>query len=123
MGRFGWRDNKLTAKNLNVELDIQRSSQTLTAGATVAINAKNGRVATLTPAENETITISNVGAVGDTFTLKILTSGTTAYTLTFSTGFNITGTLATGTTTAKIFVIRFVSDGTNYMESSRTTAM
>jgi len=51
------------------------------------------------------------------------TSGTTSYTMTFGTGFKTTGTLATGTVTAKTFVLNFISDGTSLIETSRTTAM
>jgi hypothetical protein len=53
----------------------------------------------------------------------ILTSGTTSFTITFGTGFKPVGTLATGTTAARIFAISFISDGTNLYETGRTAAM
>jgi hypothetical protein len=53
----------------------------------------------------------------------IVTSGTTSFTITFGSGFKTTGTLATGTVTARTFTINFVSDGTNMIEMSRTVAM
>jgi hypothetical protein len=53
----------------------------------------------------------------------ILTNGTTSYTITFGTGFKPTGTLATGTSSARIFVVNFISDGTNLYEAGRTAAM
>lgn len=79
---------------------------------------------TLTPAENETIAGVTTGAIpGKRYGLKVLTSGTTSYTLTFGANFKSTGTLATGTTDAKTFMVEFVFDGTNFVEVSRTTAM
>jgi hypothetical protein len=79
---------------------------------------------TLTPGESETINAVTTGAIpGRTYYLVITTSGTTSMTLTFGTNFKTTGTLATGTTTAKKFVINFIFDGTTFNEVSRTTAM
>ena len=45
------------------------------------------------------------------------------FTITFGCGLKSTGTLATGTTTARIFAISFISDGTNLYETGRTIAM
>ena len=53
----------------------------------------------------------------------ILTSGTTSWTITFGAGFKPTATLATGIVSARVFVIEWLSDGTNLYESSRTIAM
>lgn len=94
----------------------------LTAGSTVAVNFNTASVFTLTPAETETITASG-GTPGAKACIVITTSGTNSYTLTFSTGFKVTGTLATGTVSAKVFVIEFVYDGTNWNEVARTSAM
>lgn len=98
----------------------------LTAGTTVSIDPTllgivNG-VFTLTPAQNETINAASVVA-GMRMALVITTSGTSSFTLTFSTNFKTTGTLATGTVSAKVFVIDFICDGTNWNEVARTTAM
>lgn len=97
----------------------------LTAGATVAFAPDaTTTLYTLTPGETETINGTTTNAVrGRLYTIRVLTSGTTSYTLTFSTNFKVTGTLATGTVTAKVFTIHFVFDGTNFVELSRTTAM
>lgn len=76
----------------------------------------------LTPNSTRTVT-TNVPRAGEQRTLIILTSGTTSYTMTFGTGFKTTGTLATGATSARRFVINFVSDGTYLIEMSRTTAI
>jgi len=101
------------------------SKSVLTPGSTVSFApASSVSCYTLTPAQAETINAVTTGAVaGRTYTLVVTTSGTSSYTLTFSTNFKTTGTLATGTTSAKVFVITFIFDGTNFNEVSRTTAM
>jgi hypothetical protein len=53
----------------------------------------------------------------------ILTSGASSFTITFGSGFKPTATLATGTTTARVFAVSFISDGTNLYETGRTVAM
>jgi hypothetical protein len=71
---------------------------------------------------NRTLT-TTVPAAGNTRVVLILTSGTSSFTITFGSGFKPTGTLATGTTTARVFAISFISDGTNLYETARTVAM
>lgn len=88
----------------------------------VALAFNTNDVAKVTPTANRTYT-TTVPTAGQRKTLIVLTSGTSSYTLTFGTGFKTTGTLATGTVTAKVFVVNFVSDGTSLIETSRTTAM
>lgn len=94
----------------------------LTPGATVAIDATLGDFFTLTPGEDETLNVTG-GIQGQRLFLEVITSGTTSRTLTFGTNFKSTGTLATGTTTAKTFIVAFLHDGTNFVETSRTAAM
>lgn len=95
----------------------------LTPGATVALDASQGSLFTLTPGQTCTINATNPVA-GHEIALAITTSGTTSYTLTFGSGFKTTGTLATGAVSARTFVIRFVCfDGATYVESGRTAAM
>jgi hypothetical protein len=94
----------------------------LAPGATVSLDLSTGSVFTLTPAQNETINITNATA-GQEFTIAILTSGTSSYTLTFGTNFKSTGTLSTGSVDAKWFDVSFVcTSTTNCIERSRTTA-
>jgi hypothetical protein len=93
----------------------------LTTGATAMALAANINVR-VTPNANATYT-STVPAAGITATIMILTSGVSSYTITFGSGFRTTGTLATGTTTARYFMLSFISDGTVLVETSRTTAM
>jgi hypothetical protein len=94
----------------------------LTPSAAITMNLDLGSAFTLTPDQSCAITPSG-GISGQTYHLIITTSGTSSYTITFSSPFKVTGTLATGTTTAKVFVVTFVYDGTNVAECSRTTAM
>jgi hypothetical protein len=92
------------------------------ANGTTAMAFGSDNVARVTPNATATFT-STVPAAGAICVLSILTSGTTSYTITFGTGFKSTGTLATGTVSARYFNITFVSDGTSLIEMSRTTAI
>lgn len=76
----------------------------------------------LTVTANRTLT-TTVPVAGRTCVVLILTSGVTSFTITFGTGFKPTGTLATGTVTARVFALSFISDGTNLYETGRTIAM
>ena len=93
----------------------------LTTGATAMALGTNTSVK-VTPNANATYT-TTVPAAGELRTLIVLTSGTTSRTITFGTGFKSKGTLATGTTAARVFVFIWVSDGVNLYEASRTTAI
>lgn len=63
------------------------------------------------------------GTIGQQCTFVVTTSGTTAYTLTWSNNFKPAGTLSTGTTSGKVFSISFIYDGNVWVETSRTAAM
>lgn len=76
----------------------------------------------LTPNSTRTLT-TTIPAAGERRTLIILTSGTTSYTLTFGSGFSDAGTLATGTTSNRYFVLEYVSNGTHLIETRRTAAI
>lgn len=79
---------------------------------------------TLTPTGACTLSVQGTGMPGQEFTLFVTTSGTTSRTLTFSTGFKATGTLATGSVSGKCFAVTFrTPDGTTWWEVSRTAAM
>jgi hypothetical protein len=92
------------------------------ANGTTAMALGTNTVVKVTPTATATFT-TTVAAAGSRASVIIVTSGTTSYTITFGTGFQTTGTLATGTTTARTFVIEFISDGTTMIEASRTVAM
>lgn len=79
---------------------------------------------TYTPTESSTITATNIQP-NQLVTILFLTSGTNSYTMTFGTGMHSTGTLASGVTSARYFVVQFKGNaaGTALFEQSRTTAM
>lgn len=99
------------------------ASTTLTSATTIALDATANTTFKLTPAHTATVNAAAVLAAGRVIDLIVTTSGTTSYTLTFGTNLKSTGTLATGTTDAKKFVVRFISDGVEWIETSRTAAL
>jgi len=92
------------------------------AGAGTACDYLYNRYVTHTPTGSHTLT-TTVPRAGELRTLKILTSGVNTYTMTFGGGFKTTGTLATGSTSSRIFIVSFISDGTNLIETARTVAI
>lgn len=113
-------------QTLSIPSSITNAPFALTAASTVNIDpAVVGQlgVLTLTPGQAETINAPSPVVPNQRLVLVITTSGTTSFTLTFGTNFKSTGTLATGTVSGKVFVIEFISDGVNYNEVARTTAM
>ena len=97
------------------------TTQALGASGTVAVTPSS-TILTSTPTNNVTYNFA-AGAVGAEVWLIVTTSGTSSYTITFGTGTKTTGTLATGTSSGKVFVVNLLSDGTTWYEVSRTTAM
>ena len=75
---------------------------------------------TVTAARTLTTTVPPAGT---RCAVVVLTSGTTSRVITFGTGFKAVTTLATGTTSGRVFVVNFISDGTNLYEAGRTAAM
>jgi len=75
---------------------------------------------TVTAARTLTTTVP---AAGVRCSVTVVTSGTSSFVITFGSGFKPVGTLATGTVTARAFVIYFMSNGTNLREEGRTAAM
>lgn len=121
-GSVNWDDASLLGSSIASFKRIAQTVVPVTSASTIALDTTLGGIFTLTPAHTATINAASVIA-GREIVLVITTSGTNSFTLTFGTNFKSTGTLATGTANAKVFVIRFVSDGTNWNETSRTTAM
>lgn len=107
---------------LNANMTTGAAQYTTLATSATACDLALNQVAQLTPNSTRTLT-TTVPPKGQTRQLIILTSGTTSYTLTFGTGFKTTGTLATGTTPARYFVLDFVSTGTHLIQISRSTAI
>jgi hypothetical protein len=79
-------------------------------------------VSQVTISSSTTLT-TTVAPAGTLATVIIVTSGITSATVTFGTGFKTVSTLATGAVSGRRFVFQFVSDGTNFIEASRTTAI
>lgn len=93
----------------------------LGASGTVSLDPTQGQTFSITPTANVTLNAASL-IQGQEISLIVATSGTTSYSISFATNFRTTGALSTGTTTAKNYVLEFVSDGTNYYEQSRTVA-
>lgn len=89
---------------------------------TVAQALATNHVSQVTISASITLT-TTVPPAGTTARVIIVTSGTTSRTVTFGTGFKAVSTLATGTVSGRRFVITFVSDGTQLLETSRTLAI
>jgi hypothetical protein len=127
----GYADNSTKiATDAWVELYAQplyATTSALVAGATVTWTPTLGtNIYTLTPGQTETINMGTVpsGCVGSYVILDILTSGTTSYVLTFGTNLKSQGTLTTGGTTGKHFIMHFLIETTSLVEEiSRTIAM
>jgi hypothetical protein len=78
---------------------------------------------TITPTGACTFNASG-GVTGQISTFVVTTSGSSAYTLTWSSNYKPTATLSTGTTTGKIFCVTFrCTNGTQWAEIARTAAM
>lgn len=100
------------------------------AGTAAATSATTGSmtvsmttpIITITPTAACTFNASG-GVTGQRITFVITTSGTSSFVMTFGANFKSTATLATGTTTAKIFTVSFIcTNGVQWIETSRTTA-
>lgn len=79
-------------------------------------------IVTITPTGACTFNATG-GTVGQITSFFITTSGAASFTLTWGTNFRKTGTLATGTTTARFFTVTFrCLDGTIWTEIARTAA-
>ena len=99
---------------------ISGAAATSATTGTMTVNMTNS-IITITPTGNCTFNASG-GTAGQIITFHITTSGTTSFTLTFGTNFRKTGTLATGTTSARFFSVSFMCiDGTVWTEIARTT--
>jgi hypothetical protein len=104
-------------------LIVVPAQEIVLANGTTAMAFGTNMAVKVTPTATATYT-TTVPAAGVCVRLIILTSGTTSFTITFGTGFKSVGTLATGVTSARVFTIDFISDGTNlYEDGTRSVAM
>ncbi len=98
---------------------ISGAAATSATTGTFTVNMTSS-VITITPTGNCTFNASG-GVAGQRVTFSITTSGISSFTLTWGTNFRKTGTLATGTTSARFFTVTFICiDGTVWSEISRT---
>lgn len=88
---------------------------------TVSLDPTLGNIFTVTPTGAITLNAASTPA-GAEITLIITTSGTSSFNITPTTNFISQGALATGTVTAKHWVMKFACDGTNFYEVSRSPA-
>jgi hypothetical protein len=96
--------------------------QALTPAATVSLDPRIAPIFKISPGENETINATDGGYPGEQLSIYFDTIDTNSRTITFGTNFRSTGTLATGATAARRFVVKFESDGIVWTEISRTAA-
>jgi hypothetical protein len=95
----------------------------LTSAATGTISvAMTNKIITVTPSGALTLNATG-GTSGQDVFIVVNTSGITSFVVTLGTNFRANGTLATGTVTAKRFILQFIFDGTVWNEVSRTTAL
>ena len=124
-------DNNVTVKTkIRTVRDIvigqcltKTATNVVPTGAAPNMDCSLGDDWTYTPAEANTISATNIQP-NQLVTILYLTSGASSYTSTFGAGFASTGTLATGVTTARYFLMQFKANaaGTMLLEQSRTTA-
>jgi hypothetical protein len=104
--------------------DDSFSATPITTATAIDFYTKN--IYKITPGASLTLSITPtyyIPVAGQCGTLIILTNTTSSRTITFGGGFKSTGTLATGTTSGKYFVINYISDGNSFIETSRTAAL
>lgn len=95
------------------------SAATSATTGTMTVNMTTA-IVSITPTGACTFNASG-GVVGQIVTFIITTAGTTSFTLTWGTNFRKTGTLATGTVSARFFAVTFVNvNGTLWQELART---
>jgi hypothetical protein len=114
----------MATQNENVAHTALVAANTATPATTgtQSIDMTGKSILTITPTGACTFNASG-GFAGQLVTFIITTSGTTSFTLTFGTNFRKTGTLATGTTSARFFAITFrCVNGTIWQEICRTAA-
>lgn len=84
-----------------------------------SLDASNASYTKITPAQSNSVTVTN-GTLGQEIIINITAAYDTAYTVTFSTGFRSSGTISSPATTGYSKIVKFVHDGTSFIEVSRT---
>lgn len=94
-----------------------------TTSGTLSVNVNDVSVVTIKPNGACTFNVTG-GANGQRVSFVIITAGTSSYTLTFGTGLNNTGTLATGTSDSKAWTVNFICiNGGDHIETGRSGPM
>lgn len=102
---------------------VESYSETTFASTIALTFTTGGNTRRIACSSNTASTITaTVPAAGYVLRLSFTTDGTAGNVITFSTGFKTTGTYTLATAN-KYYSIVFVSDGTNLIELSRTTAV
>lgn len=112
----------LTVSGGTISTTLADAIVVLTPSASISVNPALGGLFTLVPGQSCTLNAASVPAKHQRLVFVFTTSGTSAFTITFGTSFKSTGTLSTGVTSGKVFVVCFEGDGVNFNEASRTTA-
>ncbi len=113
--------------NLSTDLAAKQGMSTAATSATtgtitVPMTSATQNIFTITPTAACTFNATG-GVTGARMTFVVTTSGITSFTLTWGTNFKPVSTLATGTTTGKIFTVDFIcTNGTQWVETCRTAA-
>jgi hypothetical protein len=101
---------------------LRDATVTVLGFGTSSLDPSLGNIFTITPGGPVTINAASAPA-GAEITVIVTTTGTSSFNVTPNTNFKSQGALATGTVSGKTFAIKFVGDGTDLVEVSRTTAM
>jgi hypothetical protein len=119
-GIQGIQGNTGTAGTNGVGFMTTTAATPATTG-TMTVSMTTGFI-TITPTGACTFNATG-GTTGNEISFIITTSGTASFTLTFGTNFRKVGTLATGTTSARYFMVTFKCiNGTLWQEKCRTAA-
>lgn len=114
---------QVTSTRVNSSVAVNVSTATSATTGTMNVALVGISQITITPTGACTFNLTGGSVAGHFITFYISTGSGSSFTLTWGTNFKTTGTLATGTSVGKTFVVTFQGDGTNYSEVSRTTAM
>lgn len=98
------------------------SASTSATTGTMTVNMTTD-IITITPTGACTFNAAAGGNIGQIVTFSITTSGTSSFTLTWGTNYRKTGTLATGTTSARFFAVTFRYVTTNTWQEIARTAV
>lgn len=101
---------------------ITGSAATSATTGTISV-PMTSRIITCVPTGAMTLNATG-GIAGQTVTFVFTTSGASSFVVTFGTNFRKTATLATGTTTNRVFAVTFlcIADNGTWVETGRTAA-